>query len=291
MRLFCDAALARRLDEALTKEGAAYVDAWQRLRPESGAAKEWLAGGWALFTGVESPVTQAIGLGREGPVSAVDIDRLEAFFRDRGAVPRVNLFPFAHPSLAQELGARGYRVEEFENAMFRSLAPDDLFGTPVPWVSVGTVDTEDAPVWAPLIARGFASGSKDAPVSEADLTLAEVTLAVADTTGFVAEIQGEPAGGGCLSLHDGIATMFGDATLPEWRGHGVQTSLLRARLSRAAAEGCDLATAGSAPGSGSQRTMERLGFAVAYTQVMMVATASADLLGRVAAGSIPPRVL
>lgn len=271
MRLFSDGGLARRLDEALTKEGAAYVDAWQQLHPESEPAKEWVAGGCVLFTGVDSPVTQAIGLGREGPVSPEQLDRVEAFFRERGARPRVNLSPFAHPSLAGELGARDYRVEEFENAMVRSLAPDDPFGAPVPWVSVGRVGQEDAAVWAPVIARGFASAAPDVPASAADLILAQVSLLVADATGFLAEIQGEPAGGGCLSLHDGIATMFGDATLPEWRGHGVQTSLLRARLARAAAEGCDLATAGAAPGSGSQRNMERLGFGVAYTQVMMVA--------------------
>lgn len=64
--------------------------------------------------------------------------------------------------------------------------------------------------------------------------------------------------------------MFGDATLPEWRGRGVQTALLKARLERALHAGCDLAAAGASPGSGSQRNMERLGFRVAYTQVMMV---------------------
>lgn len=271
MRLFCDAALARRLDEALTKEGAAYVDAWQRSRPDSDAAKEWVAGGCVLFTGVDSPVTQAVGLGREGPVSAGDLDRVETFFRDRGAVPRVNLYPFAHSSLALELGMRGYRVEEFENAMVRILAPGDRFGAAAPWVSVREVGVEDVVLWAPLIARAFSSAPPEAPVPEADLTLAHVALAIDDATAFLAEIDGIPAGGGNLSLHDGIATIFGDATLPQWRGHSVQTSLLRARLSRAVGAGCDLAAAGASPGSSSQRNMERLGFRVAYTQVMMVA--------------------
>ncbi|MHB0981004.1 MAG: hypothetical protein ACYC5Q_13220 [Thermoleophilia bacterium] len=271
VRLFCDAALARRLDEALTKEGAAYVDAWQHARPDSGAAKEWVAGGCVLFTGVDSPVTQAVGLGREGPVSAGDVDRVESFFRDRGAVSRINLSPFAHPSLALELGDRGYRVEEFENALVRTLASDDRFGAPAPWVAVREVGDEDDVLWAPLIARAFSSGAPEGRVSGMALTLAQVALAIDDATAFLGEIGGVPAGGGSLSLHDGIATMFGDATLSEWRGHSVQISLLRARLSRAVEAGCDLAAAGASPGSSSQRNMERLGFRVAYTQVMMTA--------------------
>lgn len=270
MRLFADARLARRLDEALTKEGAAYVDAWRRIRPEAGADKEWIADGCLLFTGVDSPITQAVGLGREGPVSSADMDRVEDFFRDRGAVARVNLQPFADPSLARELGERGYRLEEFENAMARALAPDDRFGSPVPWVSVRSVGPEAAEVWSPLVARAFSSAEPDVTASEADLTLANAALVMDDVVGFLAEVQGSPAGGGCLALHDGIATLFGDATLPEWRGHGVQTSLLRVRLARAVAAGCDLATAGASPGSVSQGNMERLGFRVAYTQTMMV---------------------
>lgn len=271
MRLFCDVHLARRLDEALTKEGAAYVDAWRQVRPGSGAEKEWIAGGCALFTGVDSPVTQAIGLARESPVTSAEIDRMEVFFRERGAVPRVNLHPFAHPTLAAQLGARGYRVEEFENAMVRPLGPEDRFDPPVAWVSIREAGPEEAHTWAPLMARAFSDAPPDASVSEIDLAVAHATLVVADGVAFLGEIDGVPAGGGSLSLHDGIATMFGDATLAEWRGHGVQTSLLRARLSRGVAAGCDLATAGASPGSGSQRNMEGLGFRVAYTQVMMVA--------------------
>jgi GNAT superfamily N-acetyltransferase len=89
-------------------------------------------------------------------------------------------------------------------------------------------------------------------------------------TSYVASIGGEFVAGGSLSVHDGTATVFGDATLPEWRGHGAQTALVKARLKHALQAGCDLAAAGASPGSGSQRNMEKLGFRVAYTQIMMV---------------------
>jgi hypothetical protein len=43
--------------------------------------------------------------------------------------------------------------------------------------------------------------------------------------------------------------------------------LISARLYEALAQGCDLATASTLPGSGSQRNYERLGFEVVYTKI------------------------
>ncbi|MHB9150215.1 MAG: GNAT family N-acetyltransferase [Thermoleophilia bacterium] len=274
MTFFLDSALGRRLDEALTKEGAAYVEAWERARPGSHAELLWVGGGCALFTGADSPVTQAIGLGREGPVSAADLEAVERFFVERGAVPRINLSPFAHPSLLDELGRRDYRIEEFENALARPLSRKDSFDPPALGVEVRVVGEGELEGWAGVVARGFKSAAPGVALTEIDLALARVSPFISGVTSYVASVDGTPAGGGSLAVHDGIATMFGDATLPERRGRGVQTALLKARLARALQAGCDLAAAGASPGSGSQRNMERLGFRVAYTQVMMVRDAT-----------------
>jgi GNAT superfamily N-acetyltransferase len=272
--LLVDIALARRLDEALTKEGNAYVEAWARMHPESGAEALRVGDGWALFTGIDSPVTQAIGLGRAQEVTTADLDATEAFLAERGAVTRVNLSPFAHPSLAAELGRRGYRVEEFENAMVRTLtAVDDsgVDGSAGPGtLRVRPLLPEDVDEWAAVVARGFASLPQTESPTQADVALARLTPNIANVTSFAAHVEGRIVAGGSLSLHDGTATMFGDATLPEWRGRGAQTALLRARLQMGLRAGCDLATAGASPGSTSQLNMERLGFRVAYTQAMMV---------------------
>lgn len=215
-------------------------------------------------------MTQAIGLGREGPVSAADLDTVEHFFAERGAVPRINLSPFAHPSLVEELGRRCYRVEEFENALARPLSSKDSFGPPAAGVEVRVVGDGQLEGWAEVVARGFKSAAPGVVLTEIELELARVSPSISGVTSYVASIDGEFVAGGSVSVHDGIATMFGDATLPEWRGRGVQTALLKARLERALRAGCDLAAAGASPGSVSQRNMERLGFRVAYTQVMMV---------------------
>lgn len=49
MILFLDSVLGRRLDEALTTEGAAYVEAWDRVFPGSDAESLWV-GGAASFS-------------------------------------------------------------------------------------------------------------------------------------------------------------------------------------------------------------------------------------------------
>ena len=50
----------------------------------------------------------------------------------------------------------------------------------------------------------------------------------------------------------------------------MQRELIAARLNEALARGCDLATASTLPGSGSQRNYERMDFQVVYTKVTMV---------------------
>ena len=63
------------------------------------------------------------------------------------------------------------------------------------------------------------------------------------------------------------AILTSDATLPSFRGRGIQSALLRARIWIAGASDCVLAVIEAEPGSSSQRNMERLGFRVAWTDV------------------------
>ena len=71
-------------------------------------------------------------------------------------------------------------------------------------------------------------------------------------------------------IHDRLALICGDGTLPRFRHRGVQTELLRARLSHAQSEGCKLAAICTQPGSGSQRNAERQGFRMGYARTMLV---------------------
>src|ERR1039458_5548821 len=71
---FRDAALARRL-EAAEAANAKGCTAWP-----PGSAVLDVGGGCAIFVGAGSPLSQAVGIGLNGPVGAPDLDRLAAFF-------------------------------------------------------------------------------------------------------------------------------------------------------------------------------------------------------------------
>ena len=83
---------------------------------------------------------------------------------------------------------------------------------------------------------------------------------------YIATVDARPAAFGVLHEHDGIGSLAGAATLPEFRGRGCQSALLARRIADATADGCELVVSQAMPGSSSHRNMERAGLRVAYTK-------------------------
>jgi hypothetical protein len=74
----------------------------------------------------------------------------------------------------------------------------------------------------------------------------------------------------CAEFHASrSAFLFGDSTLPDFRGASVPSRLIRVRLARAPALRCDLAAAVVTPGSGSERNCLRNGLRVAYSRITL----------------------
>ncbi len=253
---FADAVLARRLEAAEAANARGCTG-----RP--GAACLQIAGGGAIFSGVDSPLNQAIGLGLEGPISEPAIVEFEDFFRSRGARPSIDLCPLADPGLVERLADRGYRLTQFNNVLVKPLAGTEIVFTP----RVRRALPDEADVWSHAVGRGF--------FEEHDLTTGEMDVgraifAMPGAMCYLAVTEaGELAGGGASAIHRGLVTLFADSTIRTYRRSGLHRELIAARLNEAVAQGCDLATASTLPGSGSQRNYERLGFEVAYTRVTL----------------------
>jgi hypothetical protein len=255
---FADAALARRL------EAAEAINARGCTASPPGAAFLDIAGGCAIFVGDDSPLTQAVALGLNGPVSEAEVDTLEAFFHSRGAEVSIDLCPLADPGLLEILGRRGYRAAEFNNVLVKRLAGAGIVLAP----RVRRALAAEADLWSHTVGRGF--------FEQGDLTTAEMEVgrAIFAMPGALCYLAagptGEPAGGGALAVRDGLATLFADSTICAFRRQGFHRELIAARLNEAIALGCDTATASTLPGSTSQRNFERLGFEVVYTKVTLV---------------------
>jgi GNAT superfamily N-acetyltransferase len=266
--LILDLALARRIELAEAQAAVDCAEALERMRPDGVAAVERIAGGFAIYCGAGSPVTQAVGLGLEGAVSDEEVDRLEEFYRSREEPVRVETCPLADASLVRHFGERGYRVTEFSNVMALPLRGSSsaaaATGNPPAGVTIERIGQQQMDLWTLTVSRGF---SENFPVTQEILEVMKMFALGANVECYLARVDGAVVGGATLALRQGVAGLFGASTLPAFRNRGVQTALLKERLRRAMTENCDLAVCIAQPGSSSQRNVVRQGFSVLYTRV------------------------
>ncbi|MGB8475741.1 MAG: GNAT family N-acetyltransferase [Candidatus Acidiferrum sp.] len=263
--------LARRVELAEAQAAVECAEALERFRPGSGAAVRRVAGGFAVYSGKDSPITQAVGMGLDGPVAAEEFDRLEEFYRSRGEPVRVETCPLADPSFIDHFAQRGYHVAEFSNVMARQVSPDEMCPEPPAGITIEKVSKDQIDVWTLTVSQGFA---EKFPVSQELLEIMKLFALGPKTECYLARVDGKIAGGATLALHDGVAGLFGASTLPVARRRGVQTALLQRRLARASQAGSDLAVSIAQPGSVSQRNIVQQGFQVLYTRVKFEKTFS-----------------
>jgi GNAT superfamily N-acetyltransferase len=259
---FADLPLSRRLERAEATGNRRFVEERAHMSPERGACWIDVAGTYAMFDGVSSPITQTFGLGMFSTPTPDDLRSLESFFFERGAPAHHEVSPQADPATLALLNARGYQPMEFTSVMFRPIevgAPPSV----QPAVSVRMIGADEADVWA----RTAAEGWRELGPADFMLDVAHINANAPDGHLFLAELDGRPIATGVLAIHDGVAHLAGASTIPSGRQQGAQLALLDARLRHAAEQGCDLALMGAAPGSGSQRNAERHGFRIAYTRI------------------------
>jgi hypothetical protein len=256
--IHADLELARRVEsaEAAIARGCA-VD-----RP--GTAILEVAGGVAVFAGAESPTTEAIGIGLNGPVSPAEIDRLESFFRSRAARVSIDLCPLADPGLVGQLSSRSYRPAEFNNVLVQRIAGAEY----EPAQRARRILPEEAELWCRTVGLGF---FEQPELTEEEMDVGRAICSMPGALCYRAAAEdGQACAGGAMALHQRLATLFADSTMVPYRRRGFQRELIAARLQEALGQGCDLAAATVAPGSASQRNYERAGFQIAYTKVLMV---------------------
>ncbi len=262
--IFSDLSLARRLERTEARGNADFVETRARIDPESGA--EWIdvAGTYAMYDGVSSPLTQTFGLGLFDPITAAELDRIEEFFRRRGAPVFHEVSPLADPQVLPLLNERGYRPIELTSVLYRPIGEELPVKPGNEAVRVRPTGLEDWKLWAATAAQGW---NEFPEVSELMFGLGEITAKRSDGLCFLAELNGQAIATGVLILHEGVALLGGASTIPEGRRQGAQLALLESRLRYAAENGCDLAMMCALPGSASQRNAERQGFRIAYTRI------------------------
>jgi hypothetical protein len=268
--IYADHELGYRLESLIRAEYRRLVTVALEVLPHHAPECLDVAGGVAIWLGEGSPVNGTVAVGMDGPVDDRALAHVEAFYHDRGEAATLAACPFADPSLLHALGRRRWVPTEFENVLALELpaaaghghrgAHTGREGTDF---DVRVCLPEERATWGWAAAQGFSDGAPERAHEE----FGRIMAAREDAILVLAWVDDEPAGTGSLVIDGGVGWLSGDSTFPRHRGRGIQQAIQRRRLELAQAAGCDLAVTESAPGSQSQRNMERLGFRVVYTHV------------------------
>jgi GNAT superfamily N-acetyltransferase len=272
--LFCDLALAARIERVEMQLVEAASKAAHRRRPEANGFVIPLAGGVASFADDNSPFNKVAGLGFGGVPDAAELDQVERAFAGNGAPVQVELAHLVDPELGILLTERGYRLESFEDVL--GLALEDRYEpiTPV-GIEIRPSGDDEFDAWLEVVADAAAQpDTQGVPWREEfprdTYMAAERDAAAANIARYIALRDGVIAGGAGLRTSEGIAQLAGAATSPRHRRHGIQSAFLQTRLADAAAAGCDVAVITTQPGSKSQQNAHRQGFTLLYTRAILV---------------------
>ncbi len=257
-----DLSLARRLERAEGLANAAFVEARRELQPHGGATWTEIAGVYAMFDGVSSPITQTFGLGIFEQFLEHQFEEIEAFFDSRGAPTAHEVCSFAAPETLSLLTSRRY--SPIETSVVLVQPTSGPISTSSTRIVVRSVGADDAALYSRISLQGWTSESPElAPFFE---DFGSITTRAHGTHCFLGELDSRPIAAATLNVHNGVALFAGASTIPEARRQGAQLALLNARLTFAASLGVDLAMVVTAPGSASQRNSERQGFRPVYTR-------------------------
>jgi hypothetical protein len=263
--IFSDRKLAQKLERAEARANASFVEARARVFPESGAEWTEIGGAYAMFDAPQSPLTQTFGLGVFDEIADAEMERLEAFFKQRGAPVFHEVSPLADASLLNLLNERGYRPVELTSVMYQPIEKNRLASPSLnPQITTRVTRAGEEKLWAQTSAGGWSTEMEG--LAEFMLEFGQVSAQAAGGFPFLAELADRPIAAGMLFIFDEVALLAGASTVPAGRRQGAQLALLDARLRYAAAEGGTIAMMCAAPGSQSQRNAEKNGFRIAYTR-------------------------
>ncbi len=166
--------------------------------------------------------------------------------------------PLADQSLLRHLSSRGLVQTGFMSVTYG--LPQSELRVPAS-VTVQSFGDDELPVFARLV-----NVIQEIPEDRRSLWEKVRAAEFVAWRGFIAFVEGIPAGHAAMSIRGGIASLGFARTNPRFQEHGCQQALLRQRLADAEAEGCELVISGAEPGTSSERNLQRAGMRIAYTE-------------------------
>lgn len=278
--MIVDQALVRRLEASAARVAAATASVMADQHDDATARhRVWGTGALVAF-GPGQYVNRGIGVTLDD-LDDTDLADIDSFFASAAVPAALEVCSWAPAGLLDRLSHGGYTPRWFRNVFVRRV--DDPPPVPPPTSSgrrltlhpvgphrlggAGQGDNGLA-AWQQMFAFGNEVTTPEGRAVADRFTAA--THGVAGAIDLIARVDGSPVGCGSLVPGGGVGWLGASATVPEHRGAGVQSALLAQRIGLAGERGCDLVAATALPASASARNLLRVGFVVAYPQVVMV---------------------
>lgn len=265
MKIYSDKALSQQLEKTEARFNAAFVCSRLKMFPDAGA--EWIEvdGTYAMFDGVNSPLTQTFGLGLFEKLSLKTIEELEKFYQRFSSPIFHEVSPLTDPYHMEILYKRGYQPIEMTSVLYKSLSKENSSYQPInPEITTRPMREGEENIWASTNAKGWST--EGTGLFEFIYEFAQIAIQGRGVLSFFANLDDKPISTGMLFIDNDIALLAGDSTIAEGRNRGAQNALIDARLSHAADLGCTMAVMATSPGSQSQRNAEKKSFRLAYTR-------------------------
>ena len=203
---------------------------------------------------------------RVGNISDVDppfFDAIIDWYHARGTQCHFDMLPSAQPEFLWKLASRGYYQYGFYTTLYSTPQTNDMLPATI---TLRPVLPEESHLFAQIYLESFGIAQ---PTIIPHLRESVRLLVNLPHTHCLFALQiGTITAIAALFIHQEIGYLALAATLPAYRGQGLQKALLLARMARAAAEGCTLMVGQDTFASTSQQHMEKVGLHIAYTKAL-----------------------
>ena len=190
------------------------------------------------------------------------IEPLVHWYREHGGKPTFEMVPGHYAaSLGRELTRLGFFQSGFHVSLIGEPGRLDEAKDDVDVEQVTTPEVMDDYLHAYVVGWGIAD--KDQAQFKANV---RPWHGQPGWSLYLARINGQPAAAATLFVQEGVGYLADAATAPGMRNRGLQTALLKRRISDACIAGVDVVFSGAAPFSTSHRNMERVGLRVQFVR-------------------------
>ncbi|OKP86845.1 hypothetical protein A3844_12645 [Paenibacillus helianthi] len=194
------------------------------------------------------------------------VDEIIHFYHERDRPCQFEIIPSkSSPELLQYLSSKGFYQNTFHTSMYG--IPNEVYPDYPSNIFIREINEDEFELYGKLHCLGSGSAESGSKYVAANNKVLFNRSGWRISLGFVNEI---PAGVAVMYIHSGIASLTFAATLPEFRGQGLQSAFLGKRMYEAALQKCELVVGQCAYTSTSQNNMERAGMRIGYIRANWV---------------------